>query len=258
MQVSVIIPVYNEATTIDTILEAVQTVPLDKEIVIVDDFSTDGTRDRLPEIEAAATNIRVLYHEVNQGKGAALRTGIQGARGEVVLIQDADMEYDPNEYPKLIQPILDGKADVVYGSRFAGGALPHGVLQYWHAKGNLFLTRISNWFSGLWLTDMETCYKVFRREVIQSIDIEEHRFGFEPEITAKLAAMRVRMYEVGISYEGRGFDEGKKIGWKDGVRAIYAILKYNLRRKKHRATYVPRWEQAKKDLANDSADTKDA
>ena len=232
MKLSVVIPVYNEVETIGKILSAVQAVPIDKEIVIVDDCSTDGTRDALTEL-ARTENVRILLHEKNKGKGAALRTAIGAATGDLVVIQDADMEYDPNDYPKLIQPILDDKADVVYGSRFAGGQ-SHRVLNYWHAKGNLLLTRLSNWFTGLWLTDMETCYKVFRREIIQAIDIEEDRFGFEPEITAKLAAMRVRMYEVTINYDSRGFDEGKKIGLKDAFRAVWCILKYNLRKKKYR------------------------
>ncbi len=232
MKLSVVIPVYNEVETIGKILSVVQAVPIDKEIIIVDDCSTDGTRNTLVEL-AKSENVRVLLHEVNRGKGAALRTGFQAAAGELVVIQDADLEYDPNDYPKLIQPILDGKADVVYGSRFAGGE-SHPVLNYWHAKGNLFLTHLSNWFTGLWLTDMETCYKVFRREIIQAIDIEEDRFGFEPEITAKLAALGCRIYEVTISYKGRRFDEGKKIGIKDAFRAVWCILKYNLRRKNKR------------------------
>ncbi|MCD4824508.1 MAG: glycosyltransferase family 2 protein [Phycisphaerae bacterium] len=244
MKLTVVIPVYNEVGTIEDILAAVQAVPVEKEIVIVDDYSTDGTRGKLAELGQAG-NVRVLLHEVNMGKGAALRTGFAAATGDIVVIQDADLEYDPAEYPRLIQPILDGKADVVYGSRFAGGE-SHRVLDYWHAKGNLFLTRMSNRWTNLYLTDMETCYKVFRREVIQAIDIEENRFGFEPEITAKLAAMRVRIYEVSISYEGRGFDEGKKIGVKDGFRALWCILKYNLKKKKHRQLYVPRWKNNQK------------
>jgi glycosyltransferase involved in cell wall biosynthesis len=239
MKLTVVMPVYNEIKTVDDILAAVQAVDVEKEIVIVDDYSTDGTRDKLAEIDAANDNVRVLLHDVNKGKGAALRTGIQAAEGDVVIIQDADLEYDPEEYPRLLEPIADGRADVVYGSRFAGGEC-HRVLNYWHAKGNLFLTRLSNWFTGLWLTDMETCYKVFKREIIQAIDIEEDRFGFEPEITAKLAALRIRMYEVAISYEGRGYEEGKKIGAKDGFRAIWAILKYNLAKTRHRKKYLPK------------------
>ncbi len=194
---------------------------------MVDDCSTDGTRDRLNELAAEADNIRVLFHDVNKGKGAALRTGFQAAEGDVVIIQDADLEYDPAEYPKLLKPIEDGKADVVFGSRFAGGE-SHRVLYFWHSLGNTFLTILSNMFTDLNLTDMETCYKVFKREIIQSIDIKENRFGFEPEITAKVARKQCRIYEVGISYSGRTYEEGKKIGWKDGVRAIWCILKYNL------------------------------
>jgi glycosyltransferase involved in cell wall biosynthesis len=178
-------------------------------------------------LASQADNIRVLFHEVNKGKGAALRTGFQAAEGDVVIIQDADLEYDPAEYPKLLKPIADGKADVVFGSRFAGGE-SHRVLYFWHSLGNTFLTILSNMFTDLNLTDMETCYKVFKREIIQSIDIKENRFGFEPEITAKVARKRCRIYEVGISYSGRTYEEGKKIGWKDGVRAIWCILKYNL------------------------------
>ena len=229
MKLSIIIPCYNEMSTIKTILEAVQNSPYeDKEIIIVDDCSKDGTRDVLKnEIEPSGA-AKVIYHEINQGKGAALRTGITGATGDVVIIQDADMEYDPNEYPKLVEPIAKGKADVVFGSRFAGGDA-HRVVYYWHRIGNGLLTLLSNMFTNLNLTDMETCYKVFKREIIQSIQIEENRFGFEPEITAKIAKIpEIRIYEVGISYYGRTYAEGKKIGWKDGFRAIYCILKYNL------------------------------
>lgn len=227
MKLSIVIPVYNECSTIHLILEQVQAVDLDKEIIMVDDCSTDGTRDRLDELAKDVDNIRVLYHEVNKGKGAALRTGFEAATGDVVLIQDADLEYDPSEYPKLLKPIEDGKADVVFGSRFAGGQ-SHRVLYFWHSLGNTFLTIMSNMFTDMNLTDMETCYKVFKREIIQGIDIKENRFGFEPEITAKVARMNCRIYEVGISYSGRTYEEGKKIGWKDGVRAIWCILKYNL------------------------------
>ena len=229
MKLSIIIPCYNEMSTIKTILEAVQNSPYeDKEIIIVDDCSRDGTRDVLKnEIEPSGA-AKVIYHEINQGKGAALRTGITGATGDVVIIQDADTEYDPNEYPKLVEPIAKGKADVVFGSRFAGGDA-HRVVYYWHRIGNGLLTLLSNMFTNLNLTDMETCYKVFKREIIQSIQIEENRFGFEPEITAKIAKIpEIRIYEVGISYYGRTYAEGKKIGWKDGFRAIYCILKYNL------------------------------
>jgi len=226
MRVSVVIPVYNEVDTVETLVELVENVPIEKDVIIVDDGSTDGTRDKLAELDER-DNITVLLHEVNQGKGAALRTGIRDATGDIVIIQDADLEYDPNEYPKLIQPIVDGKADVVYGSRFSGGE-SHRVLYFWHSVGNRFLTLLSNALTDLNLTDIETCYKVFRREVIQGIEIEESGFGFEPEITAKIARKRCRIYEVGISYSGRTYEQGKKIGWQDGVRAIWCILKYNL------------------------------
>jgi len=229
MKLSVIVPCYNEIKTIDALLEAIMHSPYsDKEIIIVDDCSTDGTREKLQkEIEPAGRVSKVIYHEINQGKGAALRTGIQAATGDLVIIQDADLEYDPNEYPKLVEPILQNKADIVFGSRFYGGD-PHRVLYYWHSVGNAFLTMISNMFTNLNLTDMETCYKVFRREVIQKIKIEENRFGFEPEITAKVAKLNCRIYEVGIAYYGRTYAEGKKIGWRDGFRALYCIVKYNL------------------------------
>lgn len=226
MTLSVVIPVFNEAKTIHEIVGRVQAIGIPKEIVMVDDCSTDGTDLRLAELAGSAPNIRVLRHERNQGKGAALRTGFRAATGDMVLIQDADLEYDPREYPRLVQPILDGRADVVYGSRFSGGE-SHRVLYFWHYVGNKFLTLVSNMFTNLNLTDMETCYKVFRREVIQGLTIEENRFGFEPEITAKVAAMRCRVYEVGISYSGRTYEEGKKIGWRDGVRALWCIIKYN-------------------------------
>jgi glycosyltransferase involved in cell wall biosynthesis len=226
--VSIVIPVFNEAGTIREIIARVQAVSLPgnltEEIVIVDDFSTDGTREILQDY-ARNGSCRVFFQDRNRGKGAALRTAFEHTTGDVVLVQDADLEYDPQEYPKLLAPILEGKADVVYGSRFAGGESKR-VLFFWHSVGNKFLTTLSNMFTNLNLTDMETCYKVFRGEIIRKVEIEEDRFGFEPEITAKIARMGVRIYEVGISYSGRTYAEGKKINWKDGGRAIWTILKY--------------------------------
>lgn len=229
MRTSIVIPVFNEADTIKALLARVAAVPVDKEIIVVDDFSTDGTRDVLATLDGSP-GVRILFHEKNRGKGAALRTGFASATGDVVLIQDADLEYDPDEYPRLLQPFLDGKADVVYGSRFSGGEC-HRVLYFWHYLGNRVLTLLSNVFTNLNLTDMETCYKVFKREIIQGLTLEEDRFGFEPEVTAKIAGLNCRIYEVGISYSGRTYEEGKKIGWKDGVRAIWCILKYRPRRR---------------------------
>ena len=229
MKLSVVIPCYNEKSTIADVIAAVRSAPGgDKEIIVVDDCSTDGTGELLRTALAASVD-RLIHHPVNRGKGAALRTGIAAATGDIVIIQDADLEYDPHQYGTLIAPILQDKADVVYGSRFMGSE-PHRVLYFWHRLGNGLLTLLSNMLTNLNLTDMETCYKVFRREIIQSITIEEDRFGFEPEITAKIARRRCRIYEVGISYYGRTYEEGKKIGWRDGVRAIYCILKYNLAR----------------------------
>jgi len=227
MKLSIVIPCYNERTTIRTIVDAVRAAPVpDKEIIIVDDCSRDGTRDLL-RTEIAPLVDQVIYHANNQGKGAALRTGFAAATGDVVIVQDADLEYHPNEYPKLLQPILDGRADVVFGSRFSGGDA-HRVVYFWHMVGNKFLTLCSNMATNLNLTDMETCYKMCRREVLQKIVLEENRFGFEPEITAKIARLHVPIYEVGITYSGRTYEEGKKIGWRDGFRALYAIVKYNL------------------------------
>jgi glycosyltransferase involved in cell wall biosynthesis len=226
---SVVIPVYNEVDTIEQIVEAVRASEIDDlEIILVDDGSTDGTRDILRQ-KIEPTVARVICHERNQGKGAALRTGFAAASGDVVIVQDADLEYDPSEYPKLIDPIVSGRADVVFGSRFVGGE-PHRVLYFWHYVVNRFLTTLSNIFTNLNLTDMEVCYKVFRREILQEIRIEEDRFGFEPEITAKVAKLGCRIYEVGISYAGRTYGEGKKIGWRDGIHAIWCIFKYNLLR----------------------------
>ncbi|MBF2073131.1 MAG: glycosyltransferase family 2 protein [Synechococcales cyanobacterium C42_A2020_086] len=227
MKLSVVIPCFNELGTISRVIQAVKASPVaDLEIIVVDDCSTDGTRDLLMTTLEHQVD-QVIYHKKNRGKGAALRTGFAAATGDIVIVQDADLEYDPQEFPDVIAPILAGKADVVFGSRFAGGR-PHRVVYFWHMVGNKFLTLLSNMFTNINLSDMETCYKAFRREVIQSIRIEENRFGFEPEITAKVAKMGCRIYEVGISYYGRTYKEGKKIGWKDGFRAIYCIVKYNL------------------------------
>lgn len=228
--ISIVIPVFNEENTILAIIDKVKAVylPFDKEIIIVDDCSADRTQEILRAIDISKKdNIKIIYHQKNQGKGAALKTGFAEVTGDIVIIQDSDLEYDPQEYPKLLKQILNGKADVVYGSRFLG-ADPHRVLYYWHYLGNKALTTLSNIITNLNLTDMETCYKVFRKEIISQIELKEKRFGFEPEITVKIAKLNCRVFEVGISYSGRTYEEGKKVTWKDGLYAIWCLLKYGL------------------------------
>ncbi|HIF23999.1 MAG TPA: glycosyltransferase family 2 protein [Gemmatimonadetes bacterium] len=233
MVLTVVIPAYNEVGTVERLLRRVREVPLNLEVIVVDDGSTDGTRDLLGELEAELID-QLVFHEKNQGKGAALRTGFGRATGDVVVVQDADLEYDPYELPILLEPILSGKADAVYGSRFLGG--PHRVLFFWHSVGNRVLTLLSNMMTDLNLTDMETCYKMVRTELLQSLPLSAHRFGIEPELTARLAQAGARIYELPISYDGRSYADGKKIGWKDGVSAFWAILKYNLL-----PPAVPKW-----------------
>ncbi|HUA14970.1 MAG TPA: glycosyltransferase family 2 protein [Verrucomicrobiae bacterium] len=227
MKLSVVMPVYNERATLAEVISRVLAVPVEIELICVDDGSTDGSRDILAALQSQHPQLRVVLQPGNMGKGAALRRGIEASTGDFVVIQDADLEYDPGEYPLLLRPLIEGKADVVYGSRFLGSG-PHRVLYFWHSVGNWMLTLLSNALTNINLTDMETCYKVFRREIIQSIPIEENRFGFEPEITVKVAKRHLRIYEVGISYWGRTYEEGKKIGWKDGLRALWCLVKYTI------------------------------
>ena len=227
MKISIIIPCYNEVSTIEIIIDKIKKIEIDKEIIIVDDFSEDGSKEKIKsDIKNKYSDIIDIYHDRNMGKGAAIRTGISNATGEIIIIQDADLEYDPNDYHKLIRPIKNGYADVVYGSRFIGGSEKR-VLYFWHTIGNKFLTILSNMFSNLNLTDMEVCYKAFKSEVIKNIDLKENRFGFEPEVTAKIAKKNIKIYEIGIKYFGRKYSEGKKITWKDGFSAIRCIFKYN-------------------------------
>jgi glycosyltransferase involved in cell wall biosynthesis len=227
MKLSVVMPVYNEQATLREVVSRVLAVPFEVELICVDDGSRDGSREILAELQIDHPQIRVMLQPKNMGKGAALRCGIQEATGDFIIIQDADLEYDPSDYPALLGPLIEDKADVVYGSRFLGSG-PHRVLYFWHSVGNSILTLISNALTNMNMTDMETCYKVFRREILQSIPIEEDRFGFEPEITVKISKRRLRVYEVGIGYWGRTYEEGKKIGWRDGFRALWCLLKYSL------------------------------
>ena len=228
MKLSVVMPVYNEQATLSRVVERVMSVGLEVELLCVDDGSSDGSLEILRNLEKQWPQMKLFLQPRNMGKGAALRRGIREANGDYVIIQDADLEYDPSDYPRLLAPLESGQADVVYGSRFLGGA-PHRVLYYWHSVGNRILTTISNMITNLNMSDMETCYKAFRREVIQAIPLEEDRFGFEPEITVKIAKRRLRVFEVGISYSGRTYEEGKKIGWKDGVRALWCLAKYGIK-----------------------------
>ncbi len=238
MKLSVVMPVYNERATLRQVVERVLAVSIPVELLCVDDGSRDGSRDILNELQAQFSQLRVFLQPRNMGKGAALRRGIEEATGDFVIIQDADLEYDPADYCLLLEPLIQGKADVVYGSRFLGSA-PHRVLYFWHSVGNQLLTLLSNCLTNINLTDMETCYKAFRRDIIQSIPIEENRFGFEPEITVKIAKRHLRIYEVGISYWGRTYEEGKKIGWRDGVRAVWCLLKYSLKERGRSAASGP-------------------
>jgi glycosyltransferase involved in cell wall biosynthesis len=245
--VSVVIPCYNEVSTVENLLRQVREVPLRMEVIVVDDGSTDGTRDLLARLEDDGLVDQLIFHPKNAGKGAALRTGFAKATGDVVVVQDADLEYDPAEFPLLLEPILSGKADAVYGSRFLGG--PHRVLFFWHSVGNHMLTLLSNMFTDVNLTDMETCYKMVRRELLQSLPLSADRFGIEPELTARLAQAGARIYELPISYHGRSYAEGKKIGWKDGVSALWSIVKYNAlppRSPRWTPPAVPLWNAAER------------